>query len=77
MNSKRNGFRGFGIYLILILAVIAIWYWLDGNTSTNHYTRQQFETALAEGEVAQVNIVPNREVPTGSVYITWCCWFPM
>ncbi len=71
MNSKRNGFRGFGIYLILILAVIAIWYWLDGNTSTNHYTRQQFETALAEGEVAQVNIVPNREVPTGSVYITF------
>ncbi len=71
MNSKRNGFRGFGIYLILILAVIVIWYWLDGNTSTNHYTRQQFETALAEGEVAQVNIVPNREVPTGSVYITF------
>ena len=71
MNSKRNGFRGFGIYLILILAVIAIWYWLDGNTSTNHYTRQQFETALIEGEVAQVNIVPNREVPTGSVYITF------
>ncbi len=71
MNNKRNGFRGFGIYLILILAVIAVWYWLDGNTSTNHYTRQEFETALAEGQVAQVNIVPNREVPTGSVYITF------
>ena len=71
MNNKRSGFRGFGVYLILVLAVIAIWYWLDGNNVTNTYTRQQFETALAEGSVTQVNIVPNREVPTGSVYITF------
>ncbi len=71
MNNKRSGFRGFGVYLILVLAVIAIWYWLDGNNVTNTYTRQQFETALAEGSVKQVNIVPNREVPTGSVNITF------
>ena len=71
MNNKRSGFRGFGVYLILVLAVIAIWYWLDGNNVANTYTRQQFETALAEGSVTQVNIVPNREVPTGSVNITF------
>ena len=71
MNNKRSGFRGFGVYLILVLAVIAIWYWLDGNNVTNTYTRQQFETALAEGKVMQVNVVPNREVPTGSVNITF------
>ena len=71
MNNKRSGFRGFGVYLILVLAVIAIWYWLDDNNVTNTYTRQQFETALAEGSVTQVNIVPNREVPTGSVNITF------
>ena len=71
MNNKRSGFRGFGVYLILVLAVIAIWYWLDDNNVTNTYTRQQFETALAEGKVTQVNVVPNREVPTGSVNITF------
>ena len=71
MNNKRIGFRGFGVYLILVLAVIAIWYWLDGSNVTNTYTRQQFETALAEGKVTQVNVVPNREVPTGSVNITF------
>ena len=71
MNNKRSGFRGFGVYLILVLAVIAIWYWLDGNNVTNTYTRQQFETALAEGKVTQVNVVPNREVPTGGVNITF------
>lgn len=72
MNSKRSSYRGFGVYLLLILAVIGIWYWMDGNTSTNSYTRAQFETAVADGNVAQLKIVPNRgEVPTGNVYITF------
>ena len=72
MNSKRSSYRGFGIYLLLILAIIGIWYWMDGNTSTNSYTRAQFETAVADGNVAQLKIVPNRgEVPTGNVDITF------
>ena len=72
MNSKRSSYRGFGVYLLLILAVIGIWYWMDGNTSTNSYTRAQFETAVADGNVAQLKIVPNRgEVPTGNVYSTF------
>ena len=72
MNSKRSSYRGFGIYLLLILAIIGIWYWMDGNTSTNSYTRAQFETAVADGNVAQLKIVPNRgEVPTGNVYVTF------
>ena len=72
MNSKRSSYRGFGIYLLLILAIIGIWYWMDGNTSTNSYTRAQFETAVADGNVAQLKIVPNRgEVPTGNVYFSF------
>lgn len=67
--NRRSSFRGFGIYLILILAVVAIWYWLDGNSATNNYTRAQFEEAIESGEVAQVHVVPNREVPTGSLQI--------
>lgn len=58
------------MYLVLVLAVVGIWYWMDGVTETNTYTREQFETALAAGEIAQVRIVPNRELPTGSAYIT-------
>ena len=57
--------------MILILAVIGIWYWLDGSSSTNTYTRAQFEDALDMGKVAQIEIVPNKEVPTGNVYITF------
>lgn len=60
------------MYLILILMVIGIWYWMDGSTTTNNYTRAQFETALGNGDVAQVRIVPNQgEVPTGNIYITF------
>jgi len=72
LNIKRSSYRGFGIYLILILAVIGIWYWMDGKTTTNNFTRMQFEAALADGKVAQAVIVPNRgNVPTGNVYITF------
>lgn len=71
MNSKRSSYRGFGIYLLLILAIVGIWYWMDGNTTTNSYTRAQFESALEAGNVAMVRIIPNRgEVPTGNIYIT-------
>ncbi len=70
MNNRRNSYRGFGIYLILILAVIGVWYWMDGNTAANSYSRAQFDAALAEGKVAQVRIVPNREMPTGNLYVT-------
>ena len=69
--NKRSNLRGFGVYLILILAVIAIWYWLDGTSVTNGYTRQQFEEALESGTVAQIHVMQNREIPTGSVQLTF------
>ena len=69
--NKRSNLRGFGVYLILILAVIAIWYWLDGTSVSNGYTRQQFEEALESGTVAQIHVVQNREIPTGSVQLTF------
>ncbi len=72
MNTKKSSYRGFGIYLLLILAVVGIWYWMDGSTSVNNYTRAEFEKALEDGKVASLTLVPNRgEVPTGNVYITF------
>lgn len=72
MNTKKNSYRGYGIYLILILALVGIWYWMDGSTSASDYTRAEFENAVQENQVADITIVPNRgEVPTGKVYITF------
>ena len=71
MNSRNNSYRGFGFYLVLILIVVGVWYFLDGNTTTNSYTRAAFETDIQSGDVTAIDIVQNREIPTGSVNLTF------
>lgn len=52
--------------------MVGIWYWMDGNTMTNYYTRAEFEKALDAGTVVAVNVVPNRETPyTGNLRISF------
>ena len=72
MNTKKtsNNFRGFGIYFLLILAVVCIWAWLNGQTTTSSYTRQQLQKDLAEaGKVTYIEIIQNREIPTGNLQV--------
>lgn len=72
MNTKKNNnYRGFGVYALLILAVIAIWYMLSGNSTTNSYTKAEFTEALSDDNVASVTVVQNREIPTGSLKIVY------
>ena len=71
MNTKKgNSYRGFGFYLVLILAFVVMWYFLDGRTTTNAYTRQQFEADINSEEITSYHVVQNREVPTGYVVAT-------
>lgn len=67
--NNKNGFRGFGIYIMLILVVIVIWYVLSGNTTTSTYTKADFEAALERGSVKSVKVIQNSEIPTGSLRI--------
>ena len=72
MNTKKgNSYRGFGFYLLLILSFVIMWYFLDGRTTTNAYTRQQFEADVKNEAIAAYHIVQNREVPTGYVVVTF------
>ena len=71
MNSRNNSYRGFGFYLMLILIVVGVWYFLDGNTTINSYTRAAFEKDIQSGDVTAIDIVQNREIPTGSVNLTF------
>jgi len=71
LNSRNNSYRGFGFYLVLILIVVGVWYFLDGNTTTNSYTRAAFEKDIQSGDVTAIDIVQNREIPTGSVNLTF------
>ena len=69
MNSKRNSFRGIGFYALLIFIVMAVWTFLDGNGTTSSYTREAFEKDIESGKAESIQIVQNREVPTGSVVV--------
>ena len=67
--SKNNGFSGFGMYALLILAVILIWYAVTGQTKPTSITEAEFEVALQTENVSTVKITQNKEVPTGSVTV--------
>ena len=71
MNTKKtSNFRGLGAYLTIIVIVVLIWAWLGNNTTSNSYTKNDFEKALAENQVVNVEVIQNREIPTGSLEIT-------
>ena len=71
MNTKKNGnFRGMGVYVVLVLAVVFIWYFLSQNTASNSYTKTDFVKALKDGDVINVEVVQNREIPTGSLTVS-------
>ena len=66
MNKQSNRI---GLYLVLIVALIAGYFYLNNQVATqSNYTMGQLEKALKNGEVADAKIHQNSEVPTG--YIT-------
>ena len=68
--NNRSNYRGFGIYGMLILLVILIWFWLSGSSATSSYTKAQFMKDIEAGKVTAVTVVQNREIPTGSLKVT-------
>ncbi len=69
--NKR--YRSFGIYVgvIVIIAVVLILRTGAGTISQEAaYTEAAMEDDLAEGKIASVYILPNREVPSGEVRVT-------
>ena len=66
---KKN-FRGFGYYIALILIVVVVWMFLDHQQDINNtYNYTQFEEDLKSNEIVQVEVNPNREIPTGMVLV--------
>ncbi len=73
MNTKKSnsGFQGFIFYMVLMAVFIFMWYFIDGNSMTNSYTRSQFQTDIESGKIVSYHVVQNREIPTGSVVVTF------
>lgn len=67
---KKQGFRGFGVYVLLVVAVFLVWLMLDAKqNAANAYTMTEFKAALLAGNVVSVEVEQNREIPTGTLTI--------
>lgn len=67
--NKNN--RSFYLYFIVIIGLLFFTVWIGTlRVQGSGYTRGEFESQLKEGNVARINICPNKETPTGSVEIT-------
>ncbi len=69
MNGSMNT-RGYNFYFLVIgILLVAAIYLSTSVEKPDDYTRAQLETAIAEGRVSGVEIIPNKETPIGTVTI--------
>ena len=74
MNEQIPGGRGRGFSLAFMLAFMLVIYLViraSAGGGQNSYTMGNLEKDLREGTVASVELIPNRETPTGSALITF------
>lgn len=63
--------RNFYLYFVIIIGLLLFTVWIGTlRVQGSGYTKGEFETQLKNGDVAMVNICPNKETPTGSLEIT-------
>ncbi len=65
--------KGLGIYLILFFAAFCaiIWYMNRNSNTDSGYTIVDFQAEVSEDLVGSVDIYQNKEIPTGTVEITY------
>ena len=67
--SKR--YRGFGIYIIVIILILAAYYvFTQGAMNTTTISYSDFTGKMEAGDVMSVEIKQNSDAPTGVIYIT-------
>ncbi|MBR7044177.1 MAG: ATP-dependent zinc metalloprotease FtsH [Lachnospiraceae bacterium] len=74
MNEQIPGGRGWGFSLAFMLAFMLVIYLVirsSAGRGQNSYTMGNLTKDLQEGTVASVELIPNRETPTGSALITF------
>lgn len=67
---NRNN-RSFYMYFVIIIGLLLFTVWIGTlKVQNNGYTRGEFMSQLENGDVAIVNICPNKNTPTGSLEVT-------
>jgi len=67
--TKSNGYGGWGLYVVFILAFVMIAYSLNQTNQPATITKVEFERALLAEDVKAVRVSQNAEVPTGRLTI--------
>ncbi len=63
--------RNFYLYFVIIIGLLLFTVWIGTlRVQGSGYTKGEFEAQLKSGDVAMVNICPNKETPTGALEIT-------
>ena len=63
--------RGFGIYILVILAVLAVYYYMSvSHQQVPDMTWSKFEEEIEENNVLTVIISQNAQTPTGTLKVT-------
>lgn len=66
----KKQMKGFGIYVIIMLLVMAAFYYIAiYNKDTDNYNYSDFISDLDEKEVDEVTVYQNKEVPTGKIVV--------
>lgn len=66
----KKQMKGFGVYLIILLIVAGIFYYVAVyNRDTDKYNYKDFVQDLEKGNVKDVTIYQNKEVPTGKIVV--------
>ena len=67
MEKKRQG-MGFILIAIVVLLIISIFIEM-GKSSPRDYTRAQFKQDIEDGNISEVEIIPNTQTPSGRLEI--------
>jgi cell division protease FtsH len=70
---KKGAYRGLGIYFVLLLIGIVIYYVISNSGADIYtaYTNDNLKAELKKGMIDEVEIAQNSEIPTGKVYVTY------
>ena len=67
MEKKRQG-MGFILIAIVVLLIISVFIEM-GKSSPRDYTRAQFKQDIEDGNISEVEIIPNTQTPSGRLEI--------
>ena len=69
---KQKAYRGLGIYFVLLLIGIVLYYVISNSGAEIYtaYSNDNLKDELKKGLITEVEIQQNSEIPTGTVYVT-------